>query len=244
MTTLLRPQTNDVFSNMPGLPPLNDPSQFWLSPLNISQDSKDSLIQSLREQNEKTEHDLRAQQTGPRASPARKPRRSSKPYVSRENVSPERARHLERNRIAASKCRIKKKKEHEQIQSILDSETARRETLMAQVNVLREEVWRLKNQMFEHVDCNDQRINLQLATMTQSILGANPAGAHPALKCPSPSFSFSTCSDGSVGNGNGDEDGNEDEDHGGINWGALENVNCVPDYQDGVFESFIDVPNM
>lgn len=235
MATLLQPQTNDVFSNMSnGLPTLDESSHLWLSPLNISQDGKDSLIQSLREQNEKTEQGLRGiPETGPHGTPARKPRRSSKPYVSRENVSPERARHLERNRIAANKCRIKKKKEHEHIQSILHSETAKRQTLMAEVNVLKEEVWQLKNQMFEHADCDDQRINLQLAMMTQNMLGAN---ADPA-KCPSPTFSVSTWSDGSVGEGDGDS--------GGMESGAVENVaEPGPDFQDGLFESFIDVPNV
>ena len=235
MTTLLQPPANDVFSNnLNGLPTLDEPSQLWLNPLNISQDSKDSLIQSLREQQERTEQDSHtAEESEAHASSTRKPRRSSRAYVSRDNVSPERARHLERNRIAANKCRKKKKKEHEQIQSILHVETAKRETLLAQVNVLKEEVWQLKNMMFEHADCADQKINLQLAMMTQNMLGANIE----ALKCPSPTFSASTWSDGSAGDGDGDSSK--------IESGALQNIaDPVPDYQDGLFESFIDVPSM
>lgn len=235
MATLLQKQTNNVFSKIPnGLPTLDESSHLWLSPLNIPQDGKDSLIQSLRKQNEKNEqnpHTIR--ETGPYASPPRKPRRYSKPYVSRENVSPERARRLERNRIAANKCRIKKKKEHEHIQSILRSATAKRHALMAQVNVLKEEVWQLKNRMFEHANCDDQRINLRLAKMTQNALGTK----FDAVKCPTPTVSVSTWSDGSAGG--------EDGDSGGMESGAVEYVaDPVPDYQDRLFESFIDVPNM
>ncbi|KAJ6104482.1 hypothetical protein N7523_010802 [Penicillium sp. IBT 18751x] len=235
MTTLLQPPANNVFSNtLNGLPTLDEPSQLWLNPLNISQDSKDSLIQSLREQQERTEQDLHtAEDSDAHASSTRKPRRSSRAYVSRDNVSPERARHLERNRIAANKCRKKKKKEHEQIQSILHVETAKRETLLAQVNVLKEEVWQLKNMMFEHADCADQKINLQLAMMTQNMLGANI----DALKCPSPTFSASTWSDGSAGEGDGDSRKVESSAPQPI-------ADPVPDFQDGLFESFIDVPSM
>lgn len=235
MVTLLQQQTNNVFSNIPnGLPTLNESSHLWLSPLNIPQNGKDSLIQSQRKQNEKTEqnsHTIR--ETGPHASPARNVRRSSKPPVSREKVSPERARRLERNRIAANKCRIKKKKEHESIQSVLHSAIAKRQTLIAEVNVLKEEVWQLKNRMFEHANCDDQRINLQLAKMAQNVLGAKAE----AVKCSTPTFSISTWSDGSVG----DEYG----DNGGMESGAVENVaEPVPDFQDGLFESFIDLRNM
>lgn len=234
MTTLLQPPTNDVFSNsLNGLPTLDEPTQLWLSPLSLSPSGNEPLIQSLREQKEKTEQDLEAaDESEPQTRSTRKPRRSSRTYVSRDDVSPERARHLERNRIAANKCRKKKKKEHEQIQSILHSETAKRETLLALVNVLKEEVWQLKNMIFEHADCADQKINLQLAMMTQNVLGANI----DALECPSPSFSASTWSDGSVGDRHADS--------GGIEPGALENADPVPDYQEGIFESFIDVPNM
>jgi hypothetical protein len=241
MTTLLQPPTNDVFlNNLNGLPTINEPSQLWLNPLNITQDSKDSLLRSLREQQKKTEQDLQAaEESGPQASSTRKPRRSSRAYVSRDNVSPERARHLERNRIAANKCRKKKKKEHEQIQSILHSETAKRETLLAQVHVLKEEVWQLKNMMFEHADCADQKINLQLAMMSQNMLGSNI----DRMKCPSPTFSASTWSSGSAGDGDGD--GDRVRKSVSIESGALDNIaDAVPDYQDGLFESFIDVPNM
>ncbi|KAJ5156696.1 hypothetical protein N7492_009499 [Penicillium capsulatum] len=122
-------------------------------------------------------------------------RRSSKAQSSSDEINPQRAKHLERNRIAANKCRLKKKKEHEQIQSTLHDESARRDSLLAEVGSLREEIWVLKNQVFSHVGCQDHRINSQLARMTQSALQTSPQQA----PCPSPTFSMSTKSDGSSG---------------------------------------------
>jgi hypothetical protein len=139
MTTLLQPPPSDAYlKNQNGFSTLDEPSQLWLSPSNISQDSKDSLLESLREEEERMKKSLRpSDECEAHASFIRKPRRSSSVYVSRDDVTPERARHLERNRVAAKKCRKKEKKEHEEFQSILQVETAKRKTLLAQVKVLR-----------------------------------------------------------------------------------------------------------
>jgi len=233
MATLLEtPTMTNVFSSTSdGLPPTSEyPTGLWLSPLNISQADKGSLIQSLHERKAGTEKDLHAnQEYKPQSQAVRKTRRCSKPYISRHDVSPGRARHLERNRVAANKCRMKKKEEHKQIQSILDCEAAKHETLLAQVNVLKEEIWHLKNQIFEHATkCNDQQLNLQLPVMPQNVLGANT----DVVQCQSPAFSCSTWSDGS--------------ESGGIKSGAFEDVADAAhvDYPDGLFDSFIDVLNM
>ena len=57
---------------------------------------------------------------------------------------PERTIIRERNRIAANKCRQKKKREHQQIERRLSDEIERKEVLLAQLNCLREEAWELK----------------------------------------------------------------------------------------------------
>ncbi|KAI2716290.1 hypothetical protein N7455_006079 [Penicillium solitum] len=85
-------------------------------------------------------------------------------------VSPERAKHLERNRIAANKCRERKKRENKQIERRLNEETEKKEVLLAQLNCLQEEVWDLKNIIFQHTECEDHQINTQLRRMTQSVL--------------------------------------------------------------------------
>lgn len=124
-----------------------------------------------------------------------RPQRPSKSQTQQEETTPQRARHLERNRVAANKCRMKKKKEHAQIQSTLNDESARRDSLLAEVGYLKEEIWHLKNQVFAHAKCDDHQINTQLAKMTQSVLQSSPG----QLQCPSPTFSMSTKSDDSSG---------------------------------------------
>jgi len=84
----------------------------------------------------------------------------------RSSVSePERAKARERNRIAADKCRQKKKREHQQIERRLSDEIETKEILLAQLNSLRKEVWDLKNMVFQHAGCENQQIDLQLAWM-------------------------------------------------------------------------------
>ncbi|OQD79044.1 hypothetical protein PENANT_c065G11360 [Penicillium antarcticum] len=137
--------------------------------------------------------------SNPESEPSVEPnkqRRGSKIQVP-QDVTPERARYLERNRVAANRSRLKKKQQHEQIQHILCKETKKRETLLAEVNKLREEIWRLKNGVFAHARCGDHQINLQLAKMTQNILGSSllrpsgfdrPEKASSDLPIASPAF--------------------------------------------------------
>ncbi|KAJ5370574.1 uncharacterized protein N7496_006666 [Penicillium cataractarum] len=140
----------------------------------VTRSEKDSLLKTLRERQptrkpagHPSEHEFK-----PQARP-RKAHRGPGPQISRDAISPARARHLERNRLAANKCRLKKKREHEQIQGVLQSETARRDILLAEVDVLREELWRLKNRVFAHANCDDQHISLQLSQMNQDLLNSS-----------------------------------------------------------------------
>lgn len=233
-------------NTQPGIPSI-DPTQYWVNPFNISRSEKDALIRTLRQKQHSTssnlpttDHEFKPQPP----QPNKKTRRSSRPLVPRDNVSPERARHLERNRIAANKCRLKKKREHEQIQNVLDNETAKRDSLLAEVDCLKEEIWHLKNRIFEHAKCDDQQIDMQLAKMTQGVLEGNPS----PLKCPSPSFSASTWSDGSVGDAGGAAaaavaavaaEGGMDPSS-----GSMPDATVYEGYPEGIFDSFVDVPNM
>lgn len=170
-------------------PVLSEPNAFWLDPLLLCQNDEDSLLEKLRAQRTRTGVDLvRSPNHASRSQHVPKPHRSYKNYVSREKVSTERAKHLERNRLAANKCRLKKKQENERSQDILNDEAARRETLLAEVHALKEELWYLKNRVFAHANCDDQSIKTQLAIMSQNVLGAGPCEP----KCPSPTFSGST----------------------------------------------------
>ncbi|KAJ5935231.1 hypothetical protein N7466_004778 [Penicillium verhagenii] len=114
-----------------------------------------------------------------------------------DNLSPQRARHLERNRIAANKCRLKKKYQHQQIEKVLSDETAKHDYLQSVVHSLKDEIWQLKNTIFDHARCDDPQINLQLALISEKAAQTNAA----PFQCPSPTFSMSTCSDNSGGEG-------------------------------------------
>lgn len=225
----------------PGIPPPIDPTQYWLNPLNITRSEKDAFIRTLREKQQSVtaKYTTTGNEFKPQPpQPSKRPRRSSKPLVPRDTISPERARHLERNRIAANKCRLKKKREHQQIQNVLENETAKRDTLLAEVDFLREEIWHLKNRIFEHAKCDDQQINLQLARMTRNVLDGNPS----PLKSQSPTFSVSTWSDGSAVDAGGGGAG-----AGGIDSSSATMPTDDPVYEgypEGIFDSFVDVPNM
>ncbi|KAJ5183277.1 hypothetical protein N7492_000893 [Penicillium capsulatum] len=205
---------------------LPDPNSLWLSPLNLCQSDEDVLIGRLGEQRTRVGLDLDRGQNKSLSQSIPKPRRPSRAYISRDNVSSDRARHLERNRLAANKCRLKKKKENEQMQSILNDETARRQILFAEVNVLKEELWHLKNEVFAHANCDDQSINAQLALMRESVLGVSAS----ALECPSPTFSVSTRSHSVAG----------------IDSGIAEDESNIADYYslEDLFDGFIDSANL
>lgn len=135
-----------------------------------------------------------AQNIDPQLAPSK---RSSKRY---ENMSSDRAKQLERNRIAANKCRQKRKQHNEQIQRTLCDETAKHEALLSTVDGLKEELWHLKNQIFNHASCDDPQINFQLAKISERV-ASNPRNSLGAFHCPSPTFSASTVSDKSSGDG-------------------------------------------
>ena len=171
-----------------------------------------------------------------KSTPKTRRRSSTKSQSHYDGMSPERAKHLERNRIAANKCRLKKKKEYEQIQNTLNSETAKHDCLVAELESLKEEIWVLKNRIFDHAECDDQRINSQLAKMTQNVLGWHSGQG----ECPSPSFSVSSRSDGSVG----DKFGSEPAEYGDLAAAMETEKSSDYGYPDMMFDSFVDAENI
>lgn len=173
-TTQLHPGTE--FSIPTAIDPIPPPASCQVSP-----SENEPLLKTRRERkpgqkpmSHPKEHKFKTQTKG------RKSSRGPGPQVPREAISPERARHLERNRVAANKCRLKKKKEHEQIQGFLENETARRDMLLAEVDVLKEELWCLKNRIFEHANCDDHQISCQLSKMNQDLLDLSSRRRSPS----------------------------------------------------------------
>ncbi|RKP36204.1 hypothetical protein BJ085DRAFT_2216, partial [Dimargaris cristalligena] len=64
-----------------------------------------------------------------------------------------RKRFLERNRIAASKCRQKKKQWIEELKTQSEVAVQRNKQLTYMIGQLRDEVLTLKNQLLAHRDC-------------------------------------------------------------------------------------------
>jgi len=165
-------------------------------------------------------------------------------------VSPERAKHLERNRIAANKCRERKKREHKQIERRLSDETEKKEALLAQLNCLREEVWDLKNIIFQHAECEDHQINIQLARMTQTVLDSQSVSnmTVPDMSL-SPTASTKTWSDESVADEGNMNNMIDPDVYNQNDWTMLPKVANDMVYDpngltDSLFDNFIDADNL
>lgn len=161
----------------------------------------------------------------PHSVPSR--RRSSQ----HANLSPQRAKHLERNRIAANKCRLKKKQQHQEFEKVLSNETAKHEHLLSVVTSLKEEVWHLKNTIFDHARCDDPQINYQLAMISEKAAQNNAA----PFQCPSPTFSVSTFSENSSR-----EVSQESSPLEAISATLTAPKTTYDEYPDSIFESFIE----
>ncbi|EPS30650.1 hypothetical protein PDE_05602 [Penicillium oxalicum 114-2] len=196
----------NTFNNLPNLSiaeqSINPAELPWLSVLTPPSDQNlysQSPNQSLQKESYLPHDPLdREKHAGVRPQPVRRTRRvsshSSSSTTTNENISPERAKHLERNRISANKCRLKKKKEHARMESILHTETRKRDALLSEVGLLKDELWYLKNMIFEHAQCDNPHINHQLAMMTEQVLSKSPSSAASV----SPVFTTKTKLDGAL----------------------------------------------
>lgn len=117
------------------------------------------------------------------------------------------------------------------MQNLLNTETAKRDSLLSEVGLLKDELWYLKNMLFEHAKCDNEHINNQLAKMTQSILDRRAGQS----KCPSPAFSTSTWSDGSVLEEPGATERPVAIPPGGVSYGGC---------PESMFDSFIDLQTL
>ena len=85
---------------------------------------------------------------------------------------PERAKRekfLERNRLAASKCRQKKKEHTQQLEARYKEQSDKKEQLIMEISRLRSEILGLKNEVLRHAQCGDEPIKLHLAQMVKNI---------------------------------------------------------------------------
>lgn len=80
-----------------------------------------------------------------------------------------REKFLERNRLAASKCRQKKKEHTQQLESRYREESDKKEQLVAEIARMRSETLGLKNEVFRHAQCGNEPIKIHLAQMVKNI---------------------------------------------------------------------------
>lgn len=121
------------------------------------------------------------------AEPARKRRRARESKTAAASLSPDlddcpresntkRAKFLERNRLAASKCRQKKKEHTQQLECRYKEQSEKKELLVGEIARLRSEILSLKNEVLKHAQCGDEPIKLHLAQMVKKITDTDGGG--------------------------------------------------------------------
>ncbi|GKZ27019.1 hypothetical protein AbraIFM66951_004107 [Aspergillus brasiliensis] len=80
-----------------------------------------------------------------------------------------RERFLERNRVAANKCRKKKKEHAKQLECRCEAVSREKMLLESQVDHLRGEILSLRNELLRHSHCGDARIKCHLAKMVKQL---------------------------------------------------------------------------
>ncbi|OJK01657.1 hypothetical protein ASPACDRAFT_77362, partial [Aspergillus aculeatus ATCC 16872] len=98
----------------------------------------------------------------------------SPPY---DDEKAKRDRFLERNRLAASKCREKKKKLNQQLEQRFNELQTKNTELNTEIEDLRAEGIALKNELLRHSECGDPAISIHLSHMVQNITARDHAAA-------------------------------------------------------------------
>ncbi|EEU41380.1 uncharacterized protein NECHADRAFT_83404 [Fusarium vanettenii 77-13-4] len=123
-----------------------------------------------------------------RASAASPPRRpaAKEPVVEEEeeeedmddHQSSKRSKFLKRNRIAASKCRQKKKEWVNNLEETRSELEHQHSTLQTEYNDLLGEVSKMKNQLMQHAGCNDSNINQWIENEARKFVQRTAAEYH------------------------------------------------------------------
>lgn len=123
-------------------------------------------------------------------------------YDDQRQEKAKREKFLERNRLAASKCRQKKKEHTMLLESRYKEQSDKKEKLVAEIARLRSEILGLKNEVLKHAQCGDEPIKLHLAQMVKKItykdsstgfadaVDATSTSESPEIPAAQPSLSF------------------------------------------------------
>lgn len=91
-----------------------------------------------------------------------------------EEDASKRERYLERNRIAASKCRQRKKEQNKGLEYRFKEQSDKKDALIAEFARLRREVVSLKNKVLEHAKCGDKPIGRHLEQSAMTLAQNDP----------------------------------------------------------------------
>ncbi|KAL4913096.1 hypothetical protein BDW62DRAFT_220903 [Aspergillus aurantiobrunneus] len=93
--------------------------------------------------------------------------KSSSPLRWHNGDIDKRAKHLERNRAAASKSRQKKKRETDQLRNRFQEASRRKSSLETEIKDLHSQLLSLKDQILLHSRCDDEAIHMYLGRMVK-----------------------------------------------------------------------------
>lgn len=116
--------------------------------------------------------------TPPDQDPPKK-RKPRKKDANMEADEHKRNKFLERNRLAASKCREKKKLYTQELEGTKISLEARNGSLQREYSILLSEVSDLKHQLMVHAKCNDRNIDLWLENEARRFVQTSDAFGQP-----------------------------------------------------------------
>lgn len=91
-----------------------------------------------------------------------------------EEDAGKRERYLERNRIAASKCRQRKKEQNKGLEYRFKEQSDKKDALMAELARLRLEVVSLKSKVLEHAKCGNKSIGRHLEPSAMTLAQNDP----------------------------------------------------------------------
>ncbi|KAL6901630.1 hypothetical protein GGI43DRAFT_383236 [Trichoderma evansii] len=133
-------------------------AQFLMSPIqetsnNWNDSPSTSIATSLSESGANTEANTNSKKNAP------KPTKSKRAHRRNRSESEKKEQVKQRNRVAASKCRQKKKVKVDELKEMQSNLEAQNNDLRMEFQRLRQEIGQVKSDLINHTDCNDPNIN-------------------------------------------------------------------------------------
>lgn len=138
---------------------------------------EESLLDHTSSRQRRSTSDSSIESNGTKRRKLRESKQSPEADESKQDKA-KREKFLERNRLAASKCRQKKKEHTMLLESRYKEQSQKKEELVAEIARLRSEILGLKNEVLKHAQCGDEPIKLHLAQMVKKITYNDTTDGH------------------------------------------------------------------